>query len=82
MTLLAGDLGGTKTLLALFDDDGRELRKQRFASQQHPDVESMVGAFLSSVPPALVPQVMALGVAGPIAQVDGGETCDITNLHY
>lgn len=82
MTLLAGDLGGTKTLLALFDDDGAVLHKQRFASQQHRDFASMVSAFLSTIPPAQHPQVMALGVAGPVVKADGGETCEITNLPY
>lgn len=82
MTLLAGDLGGTKTLLALFDDEGQELKKQRFASQQYPDFDAMVSAFLATVPPEWMPQGMALGVAGPVANVEGGETCDVTNLHY
>ncbi|HNO67546.1 MAG TPA: glucokinase [Pseudomonadota bacterium] len=82
MTLLAGDLGGTKTLLALFDDAGTLLHKQRFASQQHPDLESMVTAFLAATAKDLHPQVMALGVAGPVAKHAGFETCDVTNLPY
>ena len=44
--------------------------------------QNRVSAFLSTIPPAQHPQVMALGVAGPVVKADGGETCEITNLPY
>ena len=67
MTLLAGDVGGTKTLLALCEDDGQVLCKQRYASQKHPNLESMVAQFLDSIGERTRPDRFALGVAGPVA---------------
>jgi glucokinase len=68
---LAGDIGGTKTVLALFQrsGDGLELvRDGTFPSQGHATFEEILGEFLAGQPG--VPLVSAcLGVAGPV--VDG-----------
>lgn len=82
MTILAGDLGGTKTLLALCDDDGQRLVSQRFASAAYPDFESLVAAFLAAHSSYPSPRRFALGVAGPVIDVGSHQTCDITNLPY
>lgn len=69
--LLAGDAGGTKTVLALVEpEDGRlrTLREQVFASRRYGAVEEIVGEFLATGPHA--PIVAAcVAVAGPV--VDG-----------
>jgi glucokinase len=70
MTLLAGDLGGTKTLLALCDDRGVPLHTQRMASHTYGGLAEMVEAFLAD--PAVRDQPRpthgAFGVAGPIEE--------------
>jgi glucokinase len=82
MTILAGDLGGTKTLLALCDDRGQVLRRQRFASQSHPNLESMVAEFLASLGDWERPERAAIGVAGPVVSVGTEQLCEVTNLPY
>lgn len=82
MTILAGDLGGTKTLLALYDDAGQLLVRQRFASSAYPDFESLVAEFLATHAAHPPPRRLALGVAGPVIDVGSHQICDITNLPY
>lgn len=90
MTLLAGDLGGTKTLLALCAADGEPLCTLQYDSRAHDSLEDMVARFLAepavqSHPP---PHAAGLGVAGPITEVarpDGtglAQRATITNLGY
>jgi glucokinase len=78
--ILAGDVGGTKTVLALFDCSGDELRLVRdatFPSQAHPSLEEILGWFLNDKPsPPL--KAICVGVAGPI--IDG--KCKTTNLPW
>lgn len=90
MTFLAGDLGGTKTLLALCDRAGEPLCTREFDSRAHDSLEDMVARFLadSDVRSHPSPQAAGLGVAGPIhevAQPDGAgftQRAAITNLGY
>lgn len=78
--ILAGDVGGTKTVLALFEaraDGLQQRREATFVSPEHGSLEAILTAFLAaSGQPAL--RVACLGVAGPV--IDG--TCDITNLGW
>ncbi|MFO0572734.1 MAG: glucokinase [Polyangia bacterium] len=87
MTLLAGDLGGTKTLLALCSDDGEPLVVSRFDSHAYDGLAAMVQAFLSGQAGLVAergrPARAAFGVAGPITELpDGNQRAIITNLHY
>ena len=90
MTFLAGDLGGTKTLLALCDGGGEPLCTREFDSRGHDSMEEMVGKFLADPEVRSHPKPVAagLGVAGPIAEVarpDGSgyaQCASITNLGY
>ena len=81
-TLLAGDVGGTKTDLALFADDRpaggrlRELRGARLASADYPGLGALLRAFLGDAPPPIA--AAAFGVAGPVV----GDTCRTTNLPW
>ena len=78
MRLLAGDVGGTKTWLALYEgepDTGfRELRNERLPSADYPGLEAAVRAFLG----ADEVERAAFGVAGPVVD----NTCTATNLPW
>ncbi|MCS6773450.1 MAG: glucokinase [Anaerolineae bacterium] len=65
--ILAGDIGGTKTLLAVYSpEDGlhRPVREATYPSANYPDLESIVRAFLADA--ALPIHSAAFGVAGPV----------------
>ena len=81
MIVLAGDVGGTKTALALFDKDEhgglRLVRDGTLPSRESASLESAVEHFLAAGrPPAIA--AVCLGVAGPV--VDG--RCVATNLPW
>lgn len=78
--ILAGDVGGTKTILALFDAEGGEakcLRKEQFSSAHYPTFTDLLAKFLSD---ADCPQITAvcIGVAGIV--ING--RCETTNLPW
>lgn len=77
--LLAGDVGGTKTTLALISK-GKGIRapvaKATFPSDQYPDLESIIEVFLASHPATI--ERMSIGVAGPVV----AEEAQITNLPW
>jgi len=65
---LAGDLGGTKALLALYATTGQGyalVREQRFVCGDYDDFPGIIAEFLRRVEEQ--PQLAAFGVAGPIA---------------
>lgn len=81
--LLAGDVGGTKSLLALFERGAAAPAfERRLASCEFPDIESLLARFLEEArtelgaPPAL--EAACLGVAGPVR--DG--IVRVTNLPW
>ncbi len=75
MRILAGDIGGTNTRLALFDADGRLLCPlQKFPSKNYPNLSTIVAEFLSEEKV----DVACFGIAGPI---EGG-LCRATNLPW
>ncbi len=80
-TLLAGDIGGTKTLLSLYGTDALELLAQeRFTSADWVDLAPMVRHFLDQ-PEARAhprPGAACFAVAGP---VHGGQA-QLTNLPW
>jgi glucokinase len=85
-SLLAGDIGGTKTLLALYRSAGEELEllvEQRFTSADWDDLTPMVEHFLSgaaqAVPePVQPPAAACFAVAGPVQ----GSRARLTNLPW
>ena len=81
-TLLAGDMGGTKTLLALYGMNGgklTQLHQQRFISSQWPSLNPMLEAFLTNRPGELkAPQHGCLAVAGPVQN----GSAQVTNLPW
>ena len=81
--ILAGDIGGTKTRLALFDDAAAPPRfERRYASSDHPALEPLIERFLDEARTALGARVVlhgaCLGVAGPVE----GQRVQVTNLPW
>ena len=77
--ILAGDIGGTKTVVALFEcrDDRLELRRDAtFPSRDHASLEEILVRFLEEEPAAI--DAACFGVAGPVV---GGQT-RTTNLPW
>jgi glucokinase len=65
--ILAGDIGGTSTRLALFEQSGDRLRiaiERVYASPAHAGLEDIVAKFISEHP--LVVTAAAFGIAGPV----------------
>ena len=75
--ILAGDVGGTKALLALCEENGSVLRESIYHCHEAASLEELVDRFL---PPGERPKLRAacFGVAGPV--VDG--IAKITNLPW
>ena len=77
--ILAGDIGGTKTILALFstDSDTKYIKKQLFASANYASFTDLLAEFIEDID---LKQLSAccLGVAGPIVNGD----CVTTNLPW
>jgi len=77
--LLAGDIGGTKTTLAVFAEDSglkSPVLEMTFSSQDYPSLEAVVEEFLAELDGK--PEYAAFGVAGPV--VEG--RARITNLSW
>ena len=75
---LAGDIGGTKTRLAIVSVQGTRVSIEHevsFASQAYPKFETLLGEFLSGVD---TPRCAAFGVAGPVQ----GRVVNTTNLPW
>ncbi len=73
--ILAGDIGGTKCNLALFEVQGKSHRKivdQRYESREFPTFDGMISKFLSDTRPeteaagAHAIEAAGFGVAGPV----------------
>jgi len=76
--ILAGDVGGTKTNLALYDFANGSLRRvalRSFPSREYPSLEAIVETFLSGQHSA---ELACVGVAGPVS---GGRS-RLTNLPW
>lgn len=76
--ILAGDIGGTKTHLALYARDGaldKPLRTQTFVSRQYRDLAGMCADFLQDHPTL---DAAAFGIAGPVI----GGRVTTTNLPW
>lgn len=79
MTILAGDIGGTKTNLALFDNSSSELdsfEEQTFPSASYAGLEAVIKQFLNDR--ELEISSACFGIAGPV--IDG--VCRTPNLPW
>lgn len=85
--VLAGDIGGTQTRLALAEvsaDRCQTLLRQTYASTAYPDLAPILADFRPRIAEvATAPLVAAcLGVAGPIRHHATGQVAQITNLPW
>jgi glucokinase len=67
--ILAGDVGGTKVALALFDFQGGALHhaaEQRYAAKDYPDLEAIVKEFLAGHEQEGKVSAACFGVPGPV----------------
>jgi len=86
MRVVAGDIGGTKTLLAVVEVVGHQftiLQEQRFDSAEFNDFSSILTAFLKQY--HLKSQdfhALCLALAGPVHAIPGGWFSQITNLPW
>jgi glucokinase len=79
MKILSGDIGGTKTRLALFDTRRGKLdnlREQTYPSHKYANLDAVIRDFLESI--QTIPDAAALGLAGPVK----GRVCTTTNLPW
>jgi len=78
--ILAGDVGGTKTLLALYSEEegvaGGAIRETRFENGKYSSLEAIILEFLREA--EVKPAVASLGVAGPVDD----RWAHITNLPW
>lgn len=78
MRILAGDVGGTKTSLAIFEIGPRTrslVRSERYPSADYPGLEEIIEIFLRGEP---APSAGGFGVAGPVRN----GAAKITNLPW
>jgi glucokinase len=78
MQVLAGDIGGTKTRLAIFETDGsalETLREETFPSRAYDGLEQIAGEFLERGTDC---DLACFGVAGPVR----AGRCRTTNLPW
>lgn len=78
--VLAGDVGGTKTVLCLYQATNnrlQEIKKTTFVSGAHEHFHELISEFLDDVA-AKKPQTACFGIAGPIQQ----QCCEATNLPW
>lgn len=69
LTILAGDIGGTKTNLAIVSAEAgikSPLAEATFSSKKYPDLESIIQEFLISRAKEIHINCASLGVAGPV----------------
>ena len=94
MTILAGDLGGTKTLLAIYKSDNslEKIYQQKYLSNQWNSFSEMLDEFLSNAPKNIErPSFGCLAIAGRVTkgksiitnlswEIDQNEICSRANL--
>lgn len=79
MNVLAGDIGGTKTILAVFSRDNgpkKPLEHRVYVSQQYDSLEGIIEQFLEETGASV--ERACLGVAGPVLQ----DQVRLTNLGW
>lgn len=79
MRILAADVGGTKTLVALYEGepgDMKELGSKRYVGAEHPGLAPILESFLRDHGGTI--DAAAVGVAGPVID----ERCEATNIPW
>ncbi len=84
MRILAGDIGGTKTLLQIAESKGgrcRAMREQRFDSASYDSLSSIIGEFLKQEERKNI-GAACFGIAGPVKETTRGQSVKVTNLPW
>lgn len=84
MRVLAGDIGGTKTLLQIAECGAsgcRTVRKQRFDSRSHGSLSAIIRALLKDEKKKRI-SAACFGVAGPVKHNARGQSVKVTNLPW
>ena len=84
MRVLAGDIGGTKTLLQIAECRAgrcRAVREQRFDSRTYDSLSSIIHEFLKPEKKKNI-DAACFGIAGPIRETAGGQSVKVTNLPW
>jgi glucokinase len=84
MRVLAGDIGGTKTLLQIAECKSgrcRAVREQRFDSASYISFSSIIDQFLKQERKNSI-KAACFGIAGPIQETTRGEFVKVTNLPW
>lgn len=76
MRYLAGDVGGTKTLLRCVEDDGSISANARYASGEHATFDDLLRDFTRTIPGPV--EAACFAVAGPVI----GRRANVTNLPW
>ena len=79
--ILAGDVGGTKTLLGLFAPDTprpRLIESRSYTTNDFGSFTAILDAFERDVASTLAPAAVAIGVAGPVL----GQRARLTNIEW
>ena len=88
MKILAGDIGGTKTLLQIAEVHQNEvevLNRSRFSSRDFADFESLLHTYLDAIPNRLTDDIASacFGIAGPVqGATQGARRAQVTNLPW
>ncbi len=80
-TLLAGDIGGTKSLFGIYQDRNcpKQMFKKRYKSKEWGSLDLMLSDFMKSIPSTLnTPERGCFAVAGPVSN----NHCTLTNLGW
>ena len=82
MNILAGDIGGTKTLLGLYkfaDDKLKLIHKRHYYSKDSNSFDPIIDDFLCNLPKGTIyPEKCCIGVAGPVRE----GKAKLTNLQW
>ena len=84
MRILAGDIGGTKTLLQIAECDAgrcRAVREQRYDSGAHASLASIIRDFFVSEKAGAI-GAACFGIAGPVKHTEAVQHVKVTNLPW
>lgn len=84
MLLIAGDIGGTKTLLSLFEtaqSGFKTLYARRFASADFDCFDALLAEFIAEIGTHDI-DALCLGIAGPVSTEGDHSTAEATNLPW
>ena len=79
--ILAGDIGGTKTLIGLYDDSTRRptpIDVRAFATTEFSGLPAIIDAFRGEQPKSSSIDAAVFGIAGPIID----QTAEMTNVEW